>query len=242
MTGSLADLVPAPDKVISIGSLMGDDDGQQSQQSQQAQHAQQGEAQRAQQVQSGDEQANKRASVLQPIPQENQNYPDSDDQEESREAPAGGWVSFGSQPQEAQSGQQEEAKVGQATISEATPGQATEGQSAQMSSAQISSGASAQQAGLSGGSSDADDVPVSQRIDATNQLLAQKDGEIAYWKQVCMNALRQAQALNIACEENKQRGDELEQHLQDLLQQQQKEKEQRLSKLFLLHFSFWKFF
>ena len=54
-------------------------------------------------------------------------------------------------------------------------------------------------------------------------------GEIAYWKQVCMNALRQAQALNTQCEENKQRGDELEQHLQDLLQQQQKEKEERLS-------------
>lgn len=45
-----------------------------------------------------------------------------------------------------------------------------------------------------------------------------------------MNALRQAQTLNSACEENKQRADELEQHLNDLLQQQQKEKEARLSK------------
>ena len=56
-------------------------------------------------------------------------------------------------------------------------------------------------------------------------------GEINYWKQACANALRQAQGLNTACEENRQRGDELEQHLQDLLQQQQKEKEDRLSKL-----------
>merc|ERR1712000_700066 len=58
--------------------------------------------------------------------------------------------------------------------------------------------------------------------------LQRREGEINYWKQVTANALRQAQGLNNACEENRQRADELEQHLSDLLQKQQKEKEDRL--------------
>ena len=107
---------------------------------------------------------------------------------------------------------------------QATEGQATEGQA---KSIEITSGNEAQSASLSKGEASGDDTVVSQRIDAS-QLLAQKQGEIDYWKQVCMNALRQAQMLNTASEENRQRGDELEQHLQDLLQQQQQEKEARL--------------
>ena len=54
--------------------------------------------------------------------------------------------------------------------------------------------------------------------------------EIQYWKQMCMHALRQAQELNSASEESRQRSNELEQLLATLLQNQQKEKEDRLSK------------
>merc|ERR1712137_341387 len=196
ITGVLFDAVPVPEQVISIGSLMAEDENQQA-------RAAPNNPQNPQQQQQPQQPAGN-ASVLQPQAQDAP--PVNNATSETPKAAPGGWVSFGNAQQ-------------------AQPGQAVEGQA---QSAQISEGGSSQQGSLSQGAMEADGAVVSQRVDAMSQIIQQKDGEINYWKQVCMNALRQAQALNTQCEENKQRGDELEQHLQDLLQQQQKEKEERL--------------
>merc|ERR1712137_1015691 len=206
VNGSLADLVPAPESVISIASLMVEDDAP-------GQRSAPANNPPAQENQPKSDDAG--ASILAPNPQEQQKENSSTSSEAPKAAP-GGWVSFGqATPGTAQAGQ---AQFGQAGV--ATAGEAQ--------SADISGGSEAQRASLGQGNLSTDDVAVSARIDANAQALQAKDAEIQYWKQCCMNALRQAQTLNIACEENRRRADDLEQQLQDLMQQQQKEKEARL--------------
>ena len=170
----MADLVPAPDKVIPISSLMLDDEQQQQQQ----QQATQGSFNNPQQSQaSSGENENKRASVLQPMPQSSENQGEA--RREAPAAPGGGWVSFGAQPQGGSN--QNQGNEGTAQMSQvegATPGQASAGyaQSAEAGSAQYSSGASSQSGSMSRGENSGDDIAVSQRIEANNQLLAAKDG------------------------------------------------------------------
>ena len=67
-------------------------------------------------------------------------------------------------------------------------------------------------------------------IQQLENLLRDKDAEISYWKSMCEQAQQQQAELFHTANENSRRADELEMHLQNIMQEIQDDKHRRLSK------------